>query len=206
MATLACTATLYDQRNTTWLTGYSRQGKYQTYVHRGLIVFPQLANNTLRNARINDIALSITSAGAGSASNKTVHIYTTTKTTNSGTSTSWINSANHIGILSGKFYSNTRSFSSLKTSNATLFNNLKSFLESGGQALGLYVDENLMSGKDYSANYLSFTNFVMTVYYEEGNTWYYNGNEWVSCTPYYYDGTSFIQCDTYRYDGSVWTR
>ena len=93
MNTVTYTASLYDQRNTsTWATGYARQGKYTTTMHRGLIVFPELANNAMRGKQISDIGLTLvaSSSGYGSSYTKNATFYTTSKTEASGTSTSWI--------------------------------------------------------------------------------------------------------------------
>lgn len=145
MKTLTLTATLYDQRNTSWVSGYARQGKYDTILHRGLIVFPDLANDAMKGKTIKNIALKFVSASAGRSGSKTLHIYTTTKTASGGTSTSWISSANKAGTIAATFYNNTKTFYDLATSNTSLFEKLKTFLENGGQSLGIFVDESVTS-------------------------------------------------------------
>lgn len=205
MKVLTCAATLYDQRNTTWASGYARQGKYTTVMHRGLMVFPALANNALKDSNISDIALRIVSAGSGYGSAKDACFYKTDKTTADGTSTSWITSANYLGAINASFYNSTLTFSSLKTSHASLFNAMKTFFESGGQSLALFRNEEPTT-KDYSRNYLSFTSVEITIYYEDNNTWYHNGTEWVECQPYYHNGEQFIPCAVYRHNGTAWTR
>ncbi|MGI5906934.1 MAG: hypothetical protein ACOX85_11930, partial [Candidatus Pararuminococcus gallinarum] len=145
MNTLTLTAELHDQRNTSWQSGYARQGKYDTTLHRGLIVFPDLANGVFKGKTIKNILLKFVSASAGRAGNKTLHIYTTTKNAPGGTSTAWINSANKAGILKETFYNNTKTFSDLATSNMGLFEKLKTFLENGGQSLGIFINESVTS-------------------------------------------------------------
>ena len=162
MKTLTLTATLYDQRNTSWESGYARQGKYDSILHRGLIVFPDLANNVLKGKTIKNIALKFVSSSAGRSGNKTLHIYTTTKNTSGGTSTAWISSANKAGTISATFYNNTKTFYDLATTNAGLFEKLKAFLENGGQSFGIFVNESVTSSSVvYSTNYLSFTKWHM---------------------------------------------
>lgn len=206
MKTLTCTASLYDQRNTSWESGYARQGKYDTILHRGLIVFPSLANNAMRGKTIKNIGLKFVCASSGRSGSKTAHIYTTTKNASGGTSTTWISSANKAGTLTATFYNNTKSFTSLATSNPSLFEKLKTFFENGGRSLGIYINESVTGSVSYSTNYLSFTSVVMTITYEEGNIRYFNGTEWVSCIPYYHNGTEFVQCEAYCFNGTEWKK
>ena len=207
MKTLTCTAKLYDQRNTSWASDYARQGKYDTILHRGLIVFPSLANNVLKGKNIKDIGLKFVCSSAGRSATKKAYFYTTTKTASGGSSTTWIDSANAVGTLSAAFYNATRTFPSLATSDASVFAKLKTFFENGGQALGIFINESVTSSSvSYSSNYLSFTSVVMTITYEEGNIRRYNGNEWVGCTPYYHNGTGFVKCDAYYHTGTEWKK
>ena len=206
MNTVTYTASLYDQRNTsTWATGYARHGKYTTTMHRGLIVFPELANNAMRGKQISDIGLTLvaSSSGYGSSYTKNATFYTTSKTEASGTSTSWIASENLAGVISDGFFNVTKTYPSLATSHPSLFANLKTFFENGGQALGMYVNEEPTS-KDYSYNYLQFSSVVMTVTYENGNLWRYDGSNWINCDAYYHNGTEFVRCNAFRHNGSAW--
>ena len=48
--------------------------------------------------------------------------------------------------------------------------------------------------------------FSLTITYElpSGTVKYYDGSDWVECSPYYYDGTGFAEAEPSRYDGSAW--
>jgi len=206
MSTLTSAATLYTQKGSSWYSGYARQGKYSTTIHRGLMVFPELANDALTDKIVTNVSLTLVSSGAGNSFDKTAGFYVTDKTASGGSSTAWIQEENYIGNLVGYFYNRTTTFPDMKTSNPELFAKLKAFLENGGQSLAIFRNENVPSGKNYSTNYLSFTSVSMTVEYVPSNTWRYDGSQWTAVIPWYYNGSEFVRCDGFRHDGSKWSK
>lgn len=202
MKTLTCTANLYDQRNTEeWVEGYARQGKYQYVLHRGLLVFPELAGGALRGRDIQEIQFDLTCSKSGYARNKTMYMKRAYKTEPGGTATDWVGES--IGSANALFYNRPLSIN-VKTSAPELYAGLRTWLQEGGQAIALFVEEEPKSGYNYSDNYMGLSEFSMTIVYEDGNLWRHDGEVWNPCEAYYHNGNEFVRCAAYRHNGTEW--
>lgn len=111
-----------------------------------------------------DISMTATASGMGSASTKTIYFY---KYNSSGT-TPATQRGDQLGTVSGTgFYNATKTITCSSSSNSALFNNLKSYLESGNYVLMIYApnDTSALSGYSCSANYVGFSAVSLTITY-----------------------------------------
>lgn len=202
MATIQCTASLGDLRST-WSTGFARQGRYSTTHNIGLLVFPSLANHFMAGKQIVDISMRFVSAEAGSNRNKRAYFHRSSRTTFSGGTGGLV--GDYLGYISGTFYGNTVTVSSLKTSYASVFSAFKAYLESGGRAMALYRDER-PNDYTWSDNYLQFNAVVMTIEYVESHVWCWDANagEWKRCRAHFRRDGQWIPCNTYRHNATEW--
>lgn len=205
MGSIICNAALYNQRSSgSWDAGQARQGKYSTTLHRGLLVFPDLGNGFMQDKRITDLSLQVVSDAAGNNASKSIFFYSTSKTGSGGSATNWMGA--YLALVTGTFYKNTQNFMNLKTSYNAFYEIMKEYLEGGGKAFGLYINENVQSGKSWSRNYLKLTAFRLLIEYEQTNLYVRNGSEWSAQIPYYHNGTEFVRCEAYRHDGTGWKK
>ena len=110
-----------------------------------------------------------------------------------------------LGTLTGKFYNNTVTHTLSATSNATLFEAMKTYFAEGNSVLVLYNGET-SSSSGYSSNYARVTSCTITVTYIHATVWYRNGSTWQQCTVWYRSGGSWVQVVPYYCNGGTWVR
>ena len=157
--------------STTWNRGTTNgacQGAYQgTSASRsrvGVMVFSG-AGAALKGKIITQITLRITcsAAGSGSSSKKLSFRRSNYQTLQTGIrGSAQVGAA--LGTLTGKFYNNTVTHTLSATSNATLFEAMKTYFAEGNSALVLYNGET-SSSSGYSSNYARVTSCTITVTY-----------------------------------------
>ena len=185
--------------STTWNRGTTNgacQGAYQgTSANRsrvGVMVFSG-AGAALRGKIITQITLRITcsAAGSGSSSKKLSFRRANYQSLQTGIrGSAQVGAA--LGTLTGKFYNNTVTHTLSATSNATLFEAMKTYFAEGNSVLVLYNGET-SSSSGYSSNYARVTTCVLTVTYMDATVWYRNGGAWVQVVPYYRNGGTWIR-------------
>ena len=198
--------------STTWNRGATNgacQGAYQgTSASRsrvGVMVFSG-AGAALKGKIITQITLRITcsAAGSGSSSKKLSFRRSNYQTLQTGIrGSAQVGAA--LGTLTGKFYNNTVTHTLSATSNATLFEAMKTYFAEGNSALVLYNGET-SSSSSYSSNYARVTTCVLTVTYMDATVWYRNGSTWQQCTVWYRNGSSWVQVVPYYRNGGMWVR
>ena len=185
--------------STTWNRGTTNgacQGAYQgTSASRsrvGVMVFSG-AGAALKGKIITQITLRITcsAAGSGSSSKKLSFRRSNYQTLQTGIrGSAQVGAA--LGTLTGKFYNTTVTHTLSATSNATLFEAMKTYFAEGNSALVLYNGET-SSSSGYSSNYARVTSCTITVTYIHATVWYRNGGAWVQVVPYYRNGGTWIR-------------
>ena len=198
--------------STTWNRGTTNgacQGAYQgTSASRsrvGVMVFSG-AGAALKGKIITRITLRITcsAAGSGSSSKKLSFRRSNYQTLQTGIrGSAQVGAA--LGTLTGKFYNNTVTHTLSATSNATLFEAMKTYFAEGNSVLVLYNGET-SSSSGYSSNYARVTSCTITVTYIHATVWYRNGRTWQQCTVWYRSGGSWVQVVPYYCNGGTWVR
>lgn len=198
--------------STTWNRGTTNgacQGAYQgTSASRsrvGVMVFSG-AGAALKGKIITQITLRITcsAAGSGSSSKKLSFRRSNYQTLQTGIrGSAQVGAA--LGTLTGKFYNNTVTHTLSATSNATLFEAMKTYFAEGNSVLVLYNGET-SSSSGYSSNYARVTSCTITVTYIHATVWYSNGSTWQQCTVWYRSGGSWVQVVPYYCNGGTWVR
>ena len=198
--------------STTWNRGTTNgacQGAYQgTSASRsrvGVMVFSG-AGAALKGKIITQITLRITcsAAGSGSSSKKLSFRRANYQTLQTGIrGSAQVGAA--LGTLTGKFYNNTVTHTLSATSNATLFEAMKTYFAEGNSVLVLYNGET-SSSSGYSSNYARVTSCTITVTYIHATVWYHNGSTWQQCTVWYRSGGSWVQVVPYYCNGGTWIR
>ena len=110
-----------------------------------------------------------------------------------------------LGTLTGKFYNNTVTHTLSATSNAALFEAMKTYFAEGNSALVLYNGET-SSSSGYSSNYARVTSCTITVTYIHATVWYRDGSTWKQCTVWYRNGGAWVQVVPYYRNGGTWIR
>lgn len=198
--------------SSTWNTGSSNgasQGAYQNTSSSGSRVGVMVFNGAgaaLQGKMITQITLRITCSAAGSSgSGKKLSFrranYQTLKTGINGSAQ--VGAA--LGTLTGTFYGNTTTHTLDASTNAALFEAVKSYLAEGNSALALYNGETSTSS-GYSTNYARVTSCTMTVTYLDATVWYRNGSTWKECAVWYCRNGVWIQCVPWYRAGSTWIR
>ena len=147
----------------------------------GVMVFSG-AGAALKGKIITQITLRITcsAAGSGSSSKKLSFRRSNYQTLQTGIrGSAQVGAA--LGTLTGKFYNNTVTHTLSATSNATLFEAMKTYFAEGNSVLVLYNGET-SSSSGYSSNYARVTSCTITVTYIHATVWYRNGSTWQQCT------------------------
>ena len=198
--------------STTWNRGTTNgacQGAYQgTSASRsrvGVMVFSG-AGAALKGKIITQITLRITcsAAGSGSSSKKLSFRRSNYQTLQTGIrGSAQVGAA--LGTLTGKFYNNTVTHTLSATSNATLFEAMKTYFAEGNSALVLYNGET-SSSSGYSSNYARVTSCTITVTYIHATVWYRDGGTWKQCTVWYRNGGAWVQVVPYYRNGGTWIR
>lgn len=176
--------------SSSWSTGSSGacQGAYQSTTAAksrvGVMVFNG-AGAALKGKLIQSITLTITSSGAGSGSSskKLTFHKANYQSLNTGVRGS-AQVGDTLGVLTGKFYSNTVTHTLNVSSNAALFAAMKAYFEAGNSALVLYNGET-SSSSSYSSNYARVTSCTISVTYIDAVVWYCDGGTWRQCTVWY---------------------
>ena len=132
----------------------------------GYIEFSSSMGTTMSTSNISSITISMTAtkSGFGENATKTVYFY---KYNNIG-STPLQQLGTQIGSITGTgFYNGVKVITCSPTSNATLFNNLKSYLEAGNCVLMIYApnDNGVLSGYSCSTNYVGFSAASLEITY-----------------------------------------
>lgn len=189
-----------------WIDGTSYSNK-----RIGYIGFSSSMGTTMSTSSISsiDITMTATASGMGSTSTKTIYFY---KYNSSGT-TPATQRGDQLGTVSGTgFYSATKTITCSSSSNSTLFNNLKSYLESGNYVLMIYApnDTSVLSGYSCSANYVGFSAVSLKITYTPKYTLTLNkgtGISSVSGAGTYASGTSVSASATPStgYNFTKWT-
>lgn len=198
--------------STTWNRGTTNgacQGAYQgTSASRsrvGVMVFSG-AGAALKGKIITQITLRITcsAAGSGSSSKKLSFRRSNYQTLQTGIrGSAQVGAA--LGTLTGKFYNNTVTHTLSATSNATLFEAMKTYFAEGNSVLVLYNGET-SSSSGYSSNYARVTSCTITVTYIHATVWYRDGGTWKQCTVWYRNGGAWVQVVPYYRNGGTWIR
>lgn len=144
------------------------QGAYQGASRCGVMVFTG-AGAALKSTLISQIQLTITcSASGGSSSGK---ILTFHKANYQSLNTSVTGSAqvgDTLGTITGKFYDNTVTHTLSDSSNASLFNAMKSYFAAGNSVLVIYNGETTAADAERSStHYVRVKTCVLTVSYLE---------------------------------------
>ena len=156
--------------SSSWSTGSSSgacQGAYQGTTAAksrvGVMVFSG-AGAALKGKLIQSLTLTITcsGAGSGSSSKKLTFCQANYQSLNTGVRGSAQVGAT-MGVLTGKFYSNTVTHTLNASSNAALFAAMKAYFEGGNSVLVLYNGET-SSSSGYSSNYARVTSCTILVY------------------------------------------
>ena len=173
--------------SSSWSTGSSSgacQGAYQGTTAAksrvGVMVFSG-AGAALKGKLIQSITLTITSSG--SSSKKLTFCQANYQSLNTGIRGS-AQVGTTMGVLTGKFYSNTVTHTLNASTNAALFTAMKAYFEAGNSALVLYNGET-SSSSGYSSNYARVTSCTVTVTYIDAVVWYRDGSTWRQCTVWY---------------------
>ena len=197
--------------SSSWSTGSSGacQGAYQGTTAAksrvGVMVLSG-AGAALKGKLIQSITLTITSSGAGSGSSRKVLTFCQAnyQSLNTGVRGSAQVGAT-MGVLTGKFYSNTVTHTLNASSNAALFTAMKAYFEAGNSVLVLYNGET-SSSSGYSSNYARVTSCTLTVTYIDAVVWYRDGGTWRQCTVWYRTGGEWKQVVPYYNSGGAWVR
>ena len=198
--------------SSSWSTGSSSgacQGAYQGTTAAksrvGVMVFNG-AGSALKGKLIQSITLTITSSGAGSGSSskKLTFHKANYQSLNTGIRAS-AQVGDTLGVLIGKFYSNTVTHTLNASSNAALFAAMKAYLEAGNSVLVLYNGET-SSSSGYSSNYARVTSCTISVTYIDAVVWYCDGGTWRQCTVWYRLNGAWVQVVPYYNSGGTWVR
>lgn len=208
MKLLQCTASLGNLKSS-WETGFARQGRYSTTFNIGMMIFPSLIGDVMKDKNIVDLAMRFVSDSAGNNANKTAYFYRTSRTGFSGSSSGLVDA--FIGTITNQFYNNSKLCSPLSTTDPLFFASMKTYLESGGYAMVLYRNEQ-PSSKTWSPNYLKFNAVTLYIFYEDYplRRWDSTQNTWVRLKPYLYNPNAssaddmWIEYKPYRHNGTTW--
>ena len=193
--------------SSSWSTGSSSgacQGAYQGTTAAksrvGVMAFSGAG------AALQSITLTITSSGAGSGSSskKLTFCQANYQSLNTGIRGS-AQVGDTLGVLTGKFYSNTVTHTLNASTNAALFAAMKAYFEAGNSVLVLYNGET-SSSSGYSSNYARVTSCTLTVTYIDAVVWYRDGGTWRQCTVWYRLNGAWVQVVPYYNSGGAWVR
>ena len=193
--------------SSSWSTGSSSgacQGAYQGTTAAksrvGVMAFSGAG------AALQSITLTITSSGAGSGSSskKLTFCQANYQSLNTGIRGS-AQVGDTLGVLTGKFYSNTVTHTLNASTNAALFAAMKAYFEAGNSVLVLYNGET-SSSSGYSSNYARVTSCTLTVTYIDAVVWYRDGGTWRQCTVWYRLNGAWAQVVPYYNSGGAWVR
>lgn len=138
----------------------------------GMVLLPV----SLAGKRIKAITLTMTGNAAGTASSKTVYIYSSNYQTTTATGTGSIYPKDQLGSISGVFRNQTTTVSL----SGRLLANVAEYYSSGGQMLVLY------DPTASEANYCRFTDITIKVTYgNSGTVMYKHNGVWGECEVYY---------------------
>ena len=189
----------------------ARQGNYggsANYV--GMMIFSGMKSAVVGKT-ITEIKLSFKfTSNTGGSNSKTLYLYGTKTSQKTGTGSSVLGS--QLGTLTGAVSGQTREYTLSSTSNAAIFNNMASYLSTGGYSgLALYAADTVVSGSSsYSTNYLSVEEATITITYNEtaaSPVKYRDGSTWKDCYVYYYDGEDgWRLCNVHYRDSGTWKK
>lgn len=153
--------------NSSWSSA-AYQGEYSTYGQRIGSIRTNLGT-TVKGTEISQVVFTMTfsASGLGSWYSKTIKFYQATKQT---LTTSEVPST-YVGSLLGSFktgaHSNTVSITFNSSTNASLFANLKTYLEAGNTHIIMYNDDATRDStyNGYTTNYLAMTACKINVTY-----------------------------------------
>ena len=138
----------------------------------GMVLLPV----SLAGKRIKAITLTMIGNAAGTASSKTVYIYSSNYQTTTATGTGSIYPKDQLGSISGVFRNQTTTVSL----SGRLLANVAEYYSSGGQMLVLY------DPTASEANYCRFTDITIEITYGNAGTVRYKHNGvWEECEVYY---------------------
>ena len=167
MATFSCWANeLKYASGSSWTSGKARQGVYSSTRYEGAIKFGDLENLQTGNIDITQIQLRFDFGQAGGASSKYLTFYKSNSNTISG-SISSMRGASIGSLYISEAYKRTEIVTFNSTTNASLFNTLKSYFMAGNRVLIIYVPttRGTYSG-GYCYDYLAVTSSAILITYD----------------------------------------
>ena len=167
MATFSCWANeLKYASGSSWTSGKARQGVYSSTRYEGAIKFGDLENLQTGNIDITQIQLRFDFGQAGGASSKYLTFYKSNSNTISG-SISSMRGASIGSLYISEAYNRTEIVTFNSTTNASLFNTLKSYFMAGNRVLIIYVPttRGTYSG-GYCYDYLAVTSSAILITYD----------------------------------------
>ena len=152
--------------SSSWTSGKARQGVYSSTRYEGAIRFSGLADLRVSNIDISQIQLKVTFGPAGGESTKYLTFYKATKDAISGSIASMRGTS--IGAVTvGNAYNRTVTLTFNSSTNAGIYNTLRSYFGAGNQTLIIYVPTTRGKySKGFCYDYLSITSATLTLTYE----------------------------------------
>lgn len=167
MANFTCSANaLKYASGSSWTSGKARQGVYSGTRYEGAISFSELDNLQTGNIDITQIQLRVQFNEAGGSSTKYLTFYKATSNTISGSIASMRGAS--IGALSiSNAYNRTVTITFDSSTNATIFNTLKSYFMAGNRVLIIYVPTTRGTyAGGYCYDYLGITAATINITYD----------------------------------------
>ena len=151
--------------SSSWTSGKARQGVYSSTRYEGAITFGGLSSLKLSNIAISQIQLKLTFGPAGGESTKNLTFYKATSNTVSGSIASMRGAS--IGAISvSNAYNRTVTLTFNSSTNAGIFNTLRSYFLAGNRVLIIYVPTSRGSYGSFDYDYLQVNDGSMTLTYE----------------------------------------
>ena len=166
MATYSVSASeLKYASGSTWTSGKARQGVYSSTRYEGAINFADLADFDMSNIKITQITMKVTFMSSGGSSGKYLTLYKSAKSSISGSIASM--RGDSIGsIYVSDAYNRTATLTFSESTNAELFETLRTYFVAGNRILITYVPSTrgTYSG-GYCYDYLGISAVTMTFTY-----------------------------------------
>ena len=152
--------------SSSWSSGKARQGVYSTTRYEGAINFAGLADFDVSNISISQITMAVTFQKAGRANGKYLTLYKSAKSSISGSISSM--RGDSIGsIYVSDAYDRTATLTFNASTNAALFESLRSYFMGGNRILITYVPSTRgTSSGGFCYDYLGITALTMTFTYD----------------------------------------
>lgn len=147
-----------------WTSGKTRQGVYDSTRYEGAINFGGLSELTFNNIDITQIQMQITFTASGGDSSKYFTMYKSAKSSISGTIASMRGDSIGAVLISGA-YNATRTITFSATENSGIFNTLKTYFSAGNRILIIYVPTSRGSYGSYDYDYLTANAITLTLTY-----------------------------------------